>query len=127
MGPVGVHLSQQTAGYFQLRFDKGGHLVARWANLRSRLFGLPYGDQGLLISRNLYDAIGGYADIPLMEDVTLARALKGKLHPLDAIATTSSAKYQRRGWMRQGTRNLLTLARFLCGADVEKLAAAYRR
>ena len=55
---------------FRLKFDARGMapaLVAGWANLRSRLLGLPYGDQGLLISRADYDAIGGFPDIPLME------------------------------------------------------------
>ena len=73
-----AHMESDKAGYFRLRFDRGGlpgRVVAGWANLRSRLFGLPFGDQGLLIPRDLYDALGGYPDIPLMEDVALARAL----------------------------------------------------
>ncbi len=122
-----AHLRSHKAGYFQLRFDRGGRLVAAWANLRARLFGLPYGDQGLLISRALYSHVEGYADMPLMEDVAMARALKGQLVPLDAVAVTSSAKYRRQGWVRRGARNLWTLARYFAGVDVEKLARQYRR
>lgn len=124
---VSAHLGQRYAGYFKLRFDRGGRAVAAWANLRSRFLGLPYGDQGLLIRRDLYTRVGGYEDIPLMEDVALARALDGKLVRLDATAVTSAEKYRRHGWLRRGARNLWTLIRYLAGIDPEVLAAAYRR
>ena len=121
--------TQGTAAHFRLRFDDPGapaRLVAGWANLRSRLFSLPYGDQGLLISRALYTSIGGYPAIPLMEDVAIARALRGQLTALPVTATTSAAKYHRDGWTRRGTRNLWLLTRYLLGADPEALARAYR-
>jgi len=129
---VEAHLAQaDVAGYFALRFEKGGvagRLVAGWANLRSGLFGLPYGDQGLLISQRLYEEIGGFADIPLMEDVAIARQLgRARLAPLDTQAITSPRKYQAQGWLRRGGRNLWTLLRYLLGMSPEKLAAAYRR
>jgi hypothetical protein len=113
-----------------LRFDAGGvapRLVAGWANLRTRMFGLPYGDQALLVSRRAYHAAGGYPDIPLMEDVALARALKGRIALLPLAVTTSAARFQREGWLRRGARNLWLLARYLCGADPARLAARYRR
>ncbi|WP_299627343.1 TIGR04283 family arsenosugar biosynthesis glycosyltransferase [uncultured Tateyamaria sp.] len=122
-----AHLTQRKAAYFKLRFDRGGRFVAAWANLRARVFGLPYGDQGLLISRRLYDAVGGFPNQPLMEDVALARALKGQLVALDAIAVTSSAKYRAQGWARRGARNLWTLLRYFIGTDPATLARAYRR
>ncbi len=119
------------AGYFALRFEKGGlagRFVAGWANLRSRWFGLPYGDQGLLISRQLYDKLGGFADIPLMEDVAMARQLgRLRLARLDVRASTSPRKYQAQGWLRRGGRNIWTLLRYLVGVSPEILAAAYRR
>ncbi|MEL6453011.1 MAG: glycosyltransferase [Pseudomonadota bacterium] len=121
------HLRGSKAGYFKLRFDKGGRPVAAWANLRARLFGLPYGDQGLLIRRTAYARAGGYPDIPLMEDVALVRALRGQLVALDAVAVTSAAKYRRQGWLRRGARNLWTLVRYFAGADAHGLARAYRR
>jgi hypothetical protein len=126
-GPVHAHLAQGKAGYFQLRFDRGGRIVAGWANLRTRLFGLPYGDQGLLVSRALYEQVGGYPDQPLMEDVAIARALRGQLRGLNAVAVTSADKYRAQGWLRRGARNLWTLARYLVGADPHDLARAYRR
>lgn len=124
---VSTHLKQNGAAYFELRFDHGGHMVSAWANLRARLLGLPYGDQGLLIRRDLYAKTGGYPDIPLMEDVALARALRGQLTRLDATAVTSAEKYRRQGWIRRGARNLWVLTRYLLGADPETLAADYKR
>ena len=127
---VGAQLAHpERAAWFRLRFDRGGlaaALVARWANLRSR-FGLPYGDQGLLISAALYARVGGYQDVPLMEDVAMARALRGKLVPLDADAVTSAEKYVAQGWLRRGARNLWTLTRYFFGTDAATLAADYRR
>lgn len=127
---VSAHLAQREgqAAYFRLRFDTGGgaaYWVALWADLRARILGLPYGDQGLLIRRTLYDAVGGYLDIALMEDVALVRKLKGRLSRLPVSITTSARKYQRDGWMRRGARNLSLLIRYLLGADPEKLARRY--
>ncbi len=127
---VQAHLTTPNkAGYFRLCFDASGfppHFVAGWANWRSRLFGLPYGDQALLISTTLYEKIGGYLDQPLMEDVALARALKGKLTPLKANAVTSATKYQGQ-WLRRGSRNLTLLLRYFLGTSPEALAKLYRR
>lgn len=123
-------LSQPGGWYFRLRFDGSGlapRLVAGWANLRSRLFGLPYGDQGLLIDRQSYAEAGGFPDIPLMEDVALARALRGRLRPLSVEAITSAGRYRRDGWLRRGARNLWCLARYRAGVPPERLARDYAR
>jgi len=128
---VALHLNNHTdAGYGRLTFDSGGlfaWLVSTGANLRSRFFGLPYGDQGLLISRTLYDDVGGYPDIPLMEDVAIARTLRGKMRGLNMTATTSAQRYQTLGWIKRSCKNLTLLVRFLMGTDPEKLARAYRK
>lgn len=118
------------AAAFRLSFDGAGiapRFVASWANFRSRVFGLPYGDQGLLISRVLYDRVGGFQDIPLMEDVALARALRGRLHLLRTHAVTSGQKYESEGWLLKGTRNLWTLIRYFSGVSPHYLARKYRR
>ncbi|SEQ36243.1 TIGR04283 family arsenosugar biosynthesis glycosyltransferase [Thalassobius taeanensis] len=125
-----AHLNSPQAACFRLGFDAAGlapRMVAGWANLRTRAFGLPYGDQGLLIPRALHDRIGGYRDIALMEDVAIARALRGQITVLPVTARTSAARYAQAGWVRRGCRNLWTLTRFLCGADPDALAQAYRR
>ena len=128
---VGNHMANATnPAYFHLAFDATGlapKLVAGWANLRARLFGLPYGDQALLISRADYRAAGGFPDIPLMEDVALMRALTSRPVALAASVKTSAARYETAGWLRRGVRNLWTLIRYLCGADPHALARSYRR
>jgi hypothetical protein len=121
----------QRAGYFALRFDTPatmGRLVAAWANLRSALFALPYGDQGLLVSRLLYRQTGGYRPIPLMEDVALVRRIgRRRLARLGATAVTSASRYGADGWLRRGWRNLTTLALYFLGVAPERLARRYQR
>lgn len=132
-GAVLTHIRErpERAGWFALRFDSGGpmaRLVAGWANLRAAMFGLPYGDQGLLVSRSLYRAAGGYPPIPLMEDVALARRLgRRRLARLGAEAVTSAERYRRDGWFRRGARNLTTLGLYLLGASPDRLARRYER
>ncbi len=117
------------AAAFSLRFRSDAP-PAKWlaarANRRSRWLGLPYGDQGLLVSRTLYDETGGYEDVPLMEDVKLVRAIgKSRLALLSAEARTSAAKYERDGWRKRAYRNAWLIIRHHLGASPEKLARAY--
>ncbi|MEX0304610.1 MAG: TIGR04283 family arsenosugar biosynthesis glycosyltransferase [Leisingera sp.] len=114
---------------FRLQFRARGLMpawVAGWANLRSRLFSLPYGDQGMLIRRADYEAAGGYPDQPLMEDVALARRLKS-VAVLACTARTSAVRYQKAGWLRRGARNLWTLTRYFLGVAPERLINSYRK
>ncbi len=123
------HLPTGRPAAFRLKFRASGlgpAWVAGWANLRSRLFSLPYGDQGLLVRRQDYLSAGGYPDQPLMEDVALVRALP-RAALLRADAITSAERYTRQGWLRRGARNLWTLVRYFLGVDPERLARAYRR
>jgi rSAM/selenodomain-associated transferase 2 len=119
------------AGWCPLRFDDAGaaaEVTAGWANRRSALFGLPYGDQGLLIARRLYHTVGGHPPIPLMEDVALARALgRRRLRRLTCVATTSAARYRREGWLRRGARNLSCLGLYFAGVPPHRIAARYER
>ena len=119
---------QNVAGYFRLAFRTEGKLpklVAAGANFRSRWFGLPYGDQGLLVPRCLLVAVGGVPEVPLMEDVILARRLRGLKRPLNAEARTSAERYETDGWARRIARNLWTLARFQMGVPPERLMRGY--
>ncbi|MEI6159555.1 MAG: TIGR04283 family arsenosugar biosynthesis glycosyltransferase [Roseococcus sp.] len=95
---------------------------------RCRWMALPYGDQGLLISRALYDALGGFRPLPLMEDVDLVRRLgRARLAPMAASAITSAERWQRDGWWRRSARNLLTLSLYFAGVPPERLARFYAR
>ena len=91
-----AHMATQKAGWFQLCFDRGKRGLAIWANMRSRL-GLPYGEQGLLLPKRLYERVGGYPDIPLKEDVELARALRGQLVAVGADAIIGAKNFRARG------------------------------
>ncbi len=131
-GAVQAHMAAgpQQAGVFRLAFRSPGfaaRFVAGWANLRTRVFGLPYGDQGLLISRDLYEEVGGFEHLPLMEDVTMACALRGRIIVLPGVSQTSAGRYLHDGWLRRGFLNILTLLRFLSGVAPETLAGSYQK
>lgn len=94
--------------------------------LRVRLLGLPYGDQGLLISRALYDEVGGFSALPLMEDVDLvARIGRWRLRALSANATTSAERWRRSGWFMRSARNLACLALYRLGVSTDRIARLY--
>lgn len=122
-----------TAGVFTLAFDAPGaaaRIVAAGANLRTRLFALPYGDQGLLISRAHYDAVGGYCDMPLFEDVDIvdrivARGGRRALRLLKSRAITSAARYEKRGYAQQVFRNWRAILRYRMGVSAEEIARGY--
>jgi rSAM/selenodomain-associated transferase 2 len=119
------------AGYFRLRFDTQdarARRIERLATWRCRTFGLPYGDQGLLIRRSFYERLGGFRPLPLMEDVDIARRIgRRNLVALDADAVTSPLRYERDGWRRRPLRNLSCLALFLAGMSPRVVARLYGR
>lgn len=118
----------ERAGYFDLRFTAQGLVpvwFAAWANLRSRWLSLPYGDQGLLIHRDLYTQVGGHPTIPLMEDVALSRKLRGKLTSLRFHAATGTDSYLDRGWLVGGCRNLGLLTLYFLGVSPDRLVRWY--
>ncbi len=102
--------------------------LERWVAWRVAALALPYGDQGLLIHRTLYDRIGGYRPLPLMEDVDLVRRLgRRRLTVLDASAVTSARRWREDGWLARSARNLLCLALFHLGVSPERIARLYGR
>lgn len=117
------------AAAFTLAFDDDSpeaRRVVYWARVRARLLKLPYGDQGLLISRFFYEASGGFSDLPLMEDVEFVRRLGGdRIVLLQTVAVTSAEKYRREGYSKRAWKNLLRTARYLMGADPVELAKTY--
>ena len=118
------------AGYFTFAVDSAdprARRLERWVAWRCRVMALPYGDQGLLISRALLDQVGGVRPLPLMEDVDLARRLgRGRLSPLDRPATTSAARWERDGWLWRSGRNLTCLAMYRAGIPIRFIQRVYR-
>lgn len=102
--------------------------VERLVRFRIRLLALPYGDQGLLIHRGLYDEIGGYdASLPIMEDVDIVRRIgRRRLVHLKTAASTSAARYRSGGWWMRPARNLYCLALYFLGASPERIRRIYR-
>jgi rSAM/selenodomain-associated transferase 2 len=117
------------AGYFAFALDDtipAARRLERIVAWRCRAFGLPYGDQGLLISRSLYDAIGGFAALPLMEDIDLVRRLgRHRLALLDATAVSSARRYRSGGYVRRPLRNLLCLSLYFAGVPPRQIARVY--
>jgi rSAM/selenodomain-associated transferase 2 len=93
---------------------------------RCRVFALPYGDQALLIHRDLLDAIGGIRPLPLMEDVDLVRRIgRARLGAIDVAAITSAARWRRDGYLARSSRNLLCLALFFLGVPTRIIRRIY--
>jgi rSAM/selenodomain-associated transferase 2 len=93
---------------------------------RTRVLGLPYGDQGLLIRGEFYHALGGMRALPLMEDVDLARRIgRRRLHLFDSPAVTSAARYRRSGYLPRSARNLLCLLLYFLHVPPRLIARLY--
>ena len=117
-------------GRFDVRFDSGRRVlrvVAWFMNARSRVTSICTGDQAIFVRRADFEAVGGYPDIPLMEDIELCRRLKarGRLAALRARVTTSARKWEREGPLR--TIGLMWALRLLyfCGVDPARLYRWY--
>lgn len=112
---------------FNLRLDAPAW-QARWIEravaLRTRLFHLPYGDQGLVLRRELYLAAGGFRPLPLMEDVDFVRRVR-PVTLLPAEALTSAERWRRDGWLRRSARNLLCLGLWHAGVSPQRVARLY--
>jgi rSAM/selenodomain-associated transferase 2 len=118
-----------TAAAFRFTLDDLGfwpRMVEAGVAIRCALFRLPYGDQGLLIPRSLYQQVGGYNKLPLMEDVDLARRIgRRRMMVLRARAVTSAVRYRRDGYFRRIARNLSCLALFFLRVPPRVIARLY--
>jgi len=115
-----------SAASFRFVLDDEG-VMARaletMASLRTGLVKLPYGEQGLLISRALYDEVGGFRALRALEDMDIARRLgRRRLAVLNARAVTSGERYRRDGYLARMLRNQACLALYLVGVPVATIA-----
>src|SRR5271167_241562 len=117
------------AGYFDLALDDPAPAARRLEHTvawRCRVLALPYGDQGLLIARSLYKAVGGFAPLPLMEDVDLARRLgRRRLARIGARCISSPRRYRRGGYWRRPLRNLFCLSLYFAGVSPDRIVRLY--
>jgi rSAM/selenodomain-associated transferase 2 len=118
------------AGYFDFALDDPAPAARRLERIvawRCRTLALPYGDQGLLIARTLYKAVGGFAPLPLMEDVDLVRRLgRRRIAPIGVRCFASAQRYRRDGYVRRPLRNLLCLSLYLAGVPPSRIVRLYR-
>ena len=119
-------------GRFDVRFDSSQtvfRLIAFMMNLRSRLTGIATGDQALFISRHIFQTIGGFPDIALMEDVGISKHLKKLSTPccLAATVTTSARRWQQHGIIKTILLMWRLRISFFFGANPDVLAARYYR
>ena len=121
--------SGKEAAAFRFALDADGlsaRLLERFVALRSLVFAMPYGDQGLLISRALYDRLGGFAPLEIMEDVNMVRRIgRRRLRMLPARAVTSATRYRRHGIFLRGLRNLTCLSLYFLRVPPRFIARLY--
>ncbi len=117
-------------GAFRLAIASGhwfARAIERGVALRTKCLRLPYGDQGIFVRHETFDALGGYAPWPLMEDVDLVLRLwnAGRLRfPVERVRV-SARRWERDGWLSRTISNLWLLARYVAGASPERMALAY--
>jgi len=118
-----------SAAAFRFALDDVGlsPRVIEWGvGVRCATCALPYGDQGLLISRPLYDEIGGFKPMLLFEDVEIVgRIGRRRLTMLRAKAKTSATRYKRAGYLRRALRNWACVVLYYCGTRPERLEKFY--
>lgn len=107
--------------------DAFWRLLEAGQRLRERLYGLVYGDQGLLVRREGFERIGGFPPLPLMEDVEVLRRLRriGMVRPLPAELLTSPRRYQEGGRWLGWIRNSLLMTLYLAGVPARHLVRWY--
>jgi rSAM/selenodomain-associated transferase 2/rSAM/selenodomain-associated transferase 1 len=105
-----------------------GSKFLEWTtNLRSRWLQLPYGDQGLFLRRSLFEELGGFADLPILEDYELVRRLRGcgRVITVREPVLTSARRWQRLGVLRASLINQWMIAGYHLGWPIKRLAEAY--
>ena len=120
------------AGAFRLSIDSpaaGIRFIERMANLRSRFLRLPYGDQALFMKKSLFDRIGGFPQMQIMEDFILVRRLKhkGKIVIVPKAVVTSPRRWLHLGILRTWLINQLIIMAYYLGLPSERLTRIYRR
>ena len=107
--------------------DWRARIIEAGVRLRVALLGLPYGDQALFVRSRTFRAVGGYRDLPLMEDVDLVRRVKrvGRLVQSSSPVLTSPRRWERDGWLSRSVQNAGLAMRFLFGASPARLAQRY--
>ena len=129
MRAVELGAREDTAAVFRYALDDRGlwpAYLSAVVRLRCLIMRMPYGDQGLLMSKRLYSGVGGFKPMTLMEDVDLIRRLgRGRVAFLRSRAVTSARRYRSEGYLRRMTRNLACLGLYYMRVPPRVLARLY--
>jgi len=122
----------RVAGAFQFKTDDSRpvmRLIERLTNLRSAIFQMPYGDQGIFLEKRIFDEMGGFRSMPVMEDFELMRRLhrRGTVVTLSDAAITSARRWHRLGLIRTTLLNQIMIFGFLTGISIQTLHRIYQR
>ena len=124
-------LNNNKAGSFKIRFNTNNiwsNLLSILVNIRSKYLKLPYGDQGLLISKSFYKNIGGYKNIPIMEDVEIIRAIGFRnIKILNSYIITDAARFENQGWIYRPMINLFCLTLYFLGFNINSINKIYKK
>ena len=123
---------EMSGGWFRFALDDPAwqaRAIERGTRWRVRFLRLPYGDQGLFVRRRVFDEMGGYGDLPLMEDVDFVCRLRNRpgIIEVPLSLVTSARRWRRDGWWHRSTTNLALLTLYFAGVSPSRLAEWYRR
>ena len=130
--PAMANLGDAVAGgWFRFALDDAAwqaRVIEQLVAWRVRHLRLPYGDQGLFVRRSVFQRLGGFRELPLLEDVEFVRRLvrAGRVVELPLTLRTSSRRWRRDGWFRRSTKNMAIVGLYLAGVPPARLARWYR-
>ena len=125
-----THIRDRVLGCFVLRFNTSSYflaLIGKWSNFRTKYFNLPYGDQGLFCTRDIFEKAGGFKKQFLMEDVDFVRNCKkmGKLLIIPQPIYSSPRRYMTKGVLRASFQNHFLMLLYYLGVNDERLYKLY--
>jgi len=127
-----VEISGIVAGAFTLKIDAelaSLRLVEKGVRLRSHFWQMPYGDQGIFLKREIFQAVGGFPELPIMEDFEFIRNLKrqGRIVTLPAPVITSARRWLKKGVWQTTFINQVVIIAYFIGVSPERIRSWYRR
>jgi len=128
---ISIDKNNYKAAAFKLKFNQKNiyaSCLSKIVFFRSKYFKLPYGDQGLIISKTFYNKIGGFKPLPIMEDVEIVKNIGFKnIQILDSYIITDSIRYKNQGWLIRPLINLYCLSLYFLGFNINYINKIYKR
>ncbi|BBD66702.1 glycosyl transferase family protein [Nostoc commune NIES-4072] len=129
---IALQQPETVAGAFNLRID-ASLLSLRWVewgiNVRSHFYQMPYGDQAIFLTKAVFQQIGGFPELPIMEDFELMRRLKriGRIVIIPTSVVTSARRWLQKGVFKTTLLNQIVIIAYLLGVSPERICRWYRR